>query len=87
MLDKPISNLTNSEKLHGTFRATYIRWGISKITNVIIDANEPIVYQIDNKPFPAYTYNQLQPVVEERLKAPIGKHVIEGKPETCGRSY
>ena len=84
MLDKPISNLTNSEKLHGTFRATDIRWsrGISKITNVIIDDNEPIMYQIDNKPFPAYTYNQLQPVVEEKLKAPIGKHVIEGKAET-----
>ena len=26
ILDKPISNLTNSEKLHGNFRATDIRW-------------------------------------------------------------
>lgn len=80
MLDKPRSAL--DEKLHGNFRATDIRWNtkISTITNVIIAPSQPPLYQIDNNPSPAYTYNQLQTVddnQEQKTNIPDGRYIIE----------
>ena len=81
MLDKPRDTITD-KKLFGTFRATDFRWSrtISKITNIIIDSNNPILYQVDNKRSPAYTFNQLQPVDDKNVRAPLASDVIEGKP-------
>lgn len=77
-LDKPED--TAGRKLIGTFRATDIRWSrkLSKITNIIIDNDEPVMYQVDDKSV-SYTFNQLQPVNEEKLQEPIGELVIQGK--------
>ena len=82
MLDKPLDTFHN--KLHGNFRATDIRWSrkIHKISNIIIDNDNPILYQVDNKPSPAYTYNQLQIVDIDKLEAPPAELVIEGTPST-----
>ena len=49
ILDKPKGVL--GEKLHGNaFRATDIKWNpqISKITNIILTPNQPVMYQVDN---------------------------------------
>ena len=81
MLDKPRDAATD-KKLFGTFRATYIRWStkLSKVTNIIIDNNNPILYQVDNKRSPAYTYNQLLPVDEDNIRPPPAVDVMEGTP-------
>ena len=82
MLDKPED--TFGKKLHGTFRSSDIRFErkISHISNIIIDDNEPVLYQVDGNQSPAYTYNQLQPVDVDKLEAPVGKLVVEGTPST-----
>lgn len=82
MLDKPEDTFQN--KLHGTFRSSDIRWSraISHVSNIIIDDNEPILYQLDGKPSPAYTFNQLQVVDVDNLQAPRGDLVVEGTPST-----
>ena len=79
-LEEPLD--TAGRKLHGGFRATDIRWSrkISKVSNIIIDDGEPILYQVDDKPT-SYTYNQLQFVNEAKLNEPPAS-VIEGTPET-----
>ena len=48
-LEAPHS-LATGEKLHGTFRATDLRWSkeISVITNVMTPPDQPIMYQVDN---------------------------------------
>ena len=81
ILDKP-RDVATDKKLFGTFRATDIRWStkLSKVTNIIIDNNNPILYQVDNKRSPAYTYNQLLPVDEDNIKAPPAVDVMEGTP-------
>jgi hypothetical protein len=50
MLDKPQE--PTGQKLSGKFRATDIRWDpkISTITNLIFEPNQPILYQVNNKP-------------------------------------
>jgi hypothetical protein len=80
-LNKPVDTFSN--KLHGTFRASDIRWSrkLSKITNIIIDNAEPLMYQVDDKPT-SYTFNQLQVVDEKKIKEPEGISTIEGKPTT-----
>ena len=66
----------------GNFRATDIRWSptLSKITNVIMNSGQPILYQVDDKPSPAYTYNQLQ-VVNNNQEKPVeytgSKYIVE----------
>jgi hypothetical protein len=80
MLDKP--RTTFDEKLHGNFRATDIRWDpkIVAISNVILSPGQPPLYQVDNKPSPAYTYNQLQIVDDNQEKQtiiPQGKYIPE----------
>jgi len=79
-LEEPVD--TAGRKLHGGFRATDIRWSrkLSKVTNIIIDNDEPVMYQIDDKPT-SYTYNQLQFVNPEKLNEPPSS-VIEGTPST-----
>ena len=81
LLDKPRDTITD-KKLFGTFRATDFRWSrtISKITNIIIDDDNPILYQVDNQRSPAYTFNQLLPVNEDDMKAPLATDVMEGTP-------
>ena len=80
-LDKPI-DIVSYKRLHGDFRATDIRWSrkISKVTNIIIDDNNPILYQVDNKHSPAYTYNQQQVVDVDNLEDPPASEVMEGTP-------
>ena len=80
ILEEPLD--TSGTKLHGGFRATDIRWSrkISKVSNIIIDEGEPLLYQLDDKPT-SYTFNQLQVVDEAKLSEPPAS-VIEGTPET-----
>lgn len=68
MLDKPKDIL--GKKLMGNFRNTDTRWDTqpSVITNVIYDVNQPVLYQVDDKPT-SYTFNQLQ-VVDSNEQAP-----------------
>jgi hypothetical protein len=68
MLDKPKDIL--GKKLMGNFRNTDTRWDTqpSVITNVIFDVNQPVLYQVDDKPT-SYTFNQLQ-VVDSNEQAP-----------------
>lgn len=65
------------------FRATDTRWDpkIKTITNIILQPDEPIMYEVDNNEYPAYTYNQLQ-VVGANEEYPIGDKVIRGTPNT-----
>jgi len=67
-LDKPKGVL--GEKLHGTFRATDIKWEptIRTITNIILTPNQPVMYQVD-KATTGYTRNQLQ-IVDAKEKQP-----------------
>ena len=58
------------KRLHGDCRAK----------DIIIDDNNPILYQVDNKPSPAYTYNQLQVVDVDKLEDPPASEVMEGTP-------
>jgi hypothetical protein len=73
-LDKPRGVL--GEKLHGTFRATDIKWDpdVKTITNIILTPMQPVMYQVDRKKT-AYTRQQLQ-VVEEDEK-PVPKEILK----------
>ncbi len=69
-LDKPRSVLM--KQLSGYhFRATDIRHDpqIRTISKIILQPGQPVLYNIDNKNYPAYTYNQLQ-IVNENEEAP-----------------
>ncbi len=69
-LDKPRSVLM--KQLSGYhFRATDIRYDpeIRTISKIILQPGQPVLYNIDNKNYPAYTYNQLQ-IVNENEEAP-----------------
>jgi len=67
-LDKPKGLL--GEKLHGTFRATDIKWDpkIRKISNIILSPNQPVMYQVEGETT-GFTRNQLQ-IVDENEKQP-----------------
>ncbi len=70
MLDKPRSVLM--KQLSGYhFRATDIRYSpqIRTITKMILQPDQPVLYNVDNKNYPAYTFNQLQ-VVSDNEQAP-----------------
>lgn len=58
-LDYPID--LNGKKLHGEFRSSDIRFSldIKKVTNIILTAGLPPLYQVDNEKT-GYTFNQLQ---------------------------
>ena len=76
ILDKPRSVLM--KQLSGYhFRATDIRYDpqIRTISKIILQPGQPILYNIDNKNYPAYTYNQLQVVsdIEESPPASLVK--------------
>jgi len=63
-LDRPINPATN-KPLIGKFRETDIRFSkeIYKIIDIILQPNQPVMYQIDNdRPRTLYTYFQLQKV-------------------------
>ena len=79
-LEEPVD--TAGRKLHGGFRATDLRFSrtLHKISNLIIDNDEPVLYQLDGSQT-SYTYNQLQFVDEAKLNEPPAS-VIEGTPET-----
>jgi hypothetical protein len=67
-LDKPRGVL--GEKLHGTFRATDIKWDprIRTIKNIILTPNQPVMYQVEGETT-GYTRNQLQ-IVDANEKQP-----------------
>ena len=84
ILDKPKDTFGN--KLHGTFRATDIRFStdIFEIDNIILNDGMPPLYIVKNintdeiKPV-AYTKNQLQAVSDVPIEPP--KSVIRGNPK------
>ena len=80
-LEEPLD--TAGRKLHGGFRATDIRYSraIYKISNIIIDDDQPVMYQLEGGSQTSYTYNQLQFVNEAKLNEPPAS-VIEGTPDT-----
>ena len=71
-LNHPVSVSGKHATLHGNFRNTDIRWtpDIHTISNVIIDNNEPILYQVDNNAT-SYTFNQLQVVPQNEQEPPL----------------
>jgi hypothetical protein len=78
-LDKPKGVL--GEKLHGTFRATDIRWEpkIKTITNIILTPRQPVMYQVDDEKT-GYTRLQLQ-VVDGNEKPPQAIQQQQQKPQ------
>jgi hypothetical protein len=70
-LDKP-KNVLGYRESGYNFRATDTRWDnkIQTITNIIFQPDEPIMYELDNQTYPAYTYNQLQVVNFEKERDP-----------------
>ena len=78
-LDKPRDVLGFRENGYN-FRATDTRWDpkIKTITNIIFQPDEPIMYEVDNKEYPAYTYNQLQVVDEDKEQDPPADKVLRG---------
>ena len=70
-LDEPRDII--GKKLHGRFRSSDTRWttDIYKITNIIIEPHEPVLYQIDKQTKPnervAYTRQRLQVISGEEL--------------------
>lgn len=81
-LDKPQE--VYNKKLSGQFRITDTRWTVDtyKISNVILDGDEPPLYRVKNiygkEKKPAYTRNQLQIVKVDEEDPP--KTVIRGEP-------
>jgi hypothetical protein len=59
VLNHPID--LSGKKLHGNFRSSDIRFSleIKKVTNIILNAGLPPLYQVDNQKT-GYTFNQLQ---------------------------
>jgi transposase InsO family protein len=83
ILDTPI-DVYNRKRIHGNFRATDIRWDpkIRTITNIIINANQPPMYQLDDgkggtNRRVAYTREQLQVVSKNEQLPP--KSIIRKK--------
>ena len=71
ILDKPRSVLM--KQLSGYhFRATDIRFDpqIRTVSKIILQPNQPVLYNVDNKNYPAYTYNQLQVVSDSEQSPP-----------------
>lgn len=68
-LEAPI-DIVSGKKLHGTFRASDIRYEMKPrtITNFIIKDGYPILYNVDDK-FIGYTRNQIKPVEDESFDA------------------
>lgn len=81
MLDKP-KNVLGFKESGYHFRATDTRWDndIKTVTNIIFQPNEPILYEVNNETYPAYTYNQLQLVKPDTEQDPP-LSVIRGAPE------
>lgn len=73
-LDNPRNATPDEKRLHGRFRATDVRWTIapSKISEILLQPNRPVMYLVDGKKSVAYTRNQLQPISETE-KAPDTK--------------
>lgn len=73
-LDKPKGVL--GEKLHGTFRATDIKWNpeIRTIRNIILTPNQPVMYQVEGETT-GFTRNQLQ--VVESTEKPVPKELLK----------
>ena len=70
ILDKPRSVLM--KQLSGYhFRATDIRFDpqIRTVSKIILQPNQPVLYNVDNKNYPGYTFNQLQ-IVSDNEEAP-----------------
>ncbi len=74
-LDAPKEYGTN-KRLHGTFRATDIRWDPKPhvITHTLIKERQPPMYILDNDESTGYTKNQLQ-IVSKNEKVPVVKAV------------
>ena len=75
-LNKPKSAL--GRNLSGNFRATDIRWDMEpkKITNIIINDDQPPLYQVDNMAT-AYTRNQLQPITTTEHRLPENPNLLK----------
>jgi len=80
-LDKP-KNVLGYRESGYNFRATDTRWDneIKTITNIIFQPDEPILYELNNQTYPAYTYNQLAVVDPEKEQDPPPS-VIRGIPD------
>jgi hypothetical protein len=80
MLDAP-RDYVSGKRLHGKFRSGDIRFDpeVKTITNIILNPDQPPMYQINNKPSPAYTKNQLQ-LVPKNEKYP-SKDLIRNEKE------
>ena len=80
-LDKP-KNVLGYRESGYNFRATDTRWDneIKTITNIIFQPDQPIMYELNNQTYPAYTYNQLAVVDPEKEQDPPPS-VIRGTPE------
>jgi len=70
-LDEPIS-VAGNEKLHGGFRSSDIRWSVkpTKINNILIHENQPILYTVDGINNVGYTRERLQLVNDPENKPP-----------------
>ena len=70
-LDEPRS-VAGNERLHGNFRSSDIRWSVkpTKINNILIHENQPILYTVDGIKNVGYTRERLQLVSDKENKPP-----------------
>ena len=68
-LDEP-RTVANDKKLHGTFRSSDIRWEVkpTKINNILIHENQPILHTVDRHKNVGYSRERLQLVNEPENK-------------------
>ena len=82
-LDNPKEYINNA-KLHGTFRASDIRWNpeITTIKDIILVPDQPPMYIVDRPEHVAYTRNQLQVVNKHYDEPEAEKLDIDNKDKT-----
>jgi hypothetical protein len=70
-LDEP-RTVAGDEKLHGGFRESDVRWSVkpTKINNILIHENQPILYTVDGIRNVGYTRERLQLVSDKENKPP-----------------
>lgn len=64
-LEQPIDNVTK-KKLHGNFRSSDVKWELkpSQVERVVLNPNQPPLYQVSNHQHAIYSKAELQPVKE-----------------------
>jgi hypothetical protein len=80
-LDEP-RTVAGDEKLHGGFRESDVRWSVkpTKINNILIHENQPILYTVDGIKNVGYTRERIQ-LVSDKENKPSEKLIKEFIPE------